>query len=128
MAKVKFIYTSKDLTPRERLKLKERADAIQLSEAVDRAENGYIDIYPDIYAQLEITELDDFDDNGDEKVINSFMIISKDGVKYTFTSEALWNSFTNIREEMGEEEFGIRCFKKQSKKNAAYKYLTCTII
>ena len=128
MANVKFIYTSKELTPRERLKLKDRADAIQLSEAVDRAENGYIDIYPDIYAELEITGLDELDDNGDEKIIKSFMIISKDGVKYTFTSEALWNSFINIGDEMGDEEFGIRCFKKQSKKNAAYRYLTCTII
>lgn len=119
---IKFSESSKDLTARERIKMKDTSDAIKIDEITEGGKK--VTITPAFYAILDV-----HNERSDNPDYHSYVIMDKNGAKYYTGSEPFWNSFKEIWDEMqGEsEEFSIVAFKKDSKNYKGKQFLTCTI-
>lgn len=115
--------TSKELTARERLMMKDRSNATPLDSAVT-VETPLV-ITPDSYAVLSI-----HNESSDNPDYEKYMIVDKDGNKYITGSVNFWNSFKSIWDEMTKEneEFQIEVYKLESKNYKGKQFLTCSII
>ena len=114
--------TSRELTAKQRIALKDISDAIKLDIACD--EDAII-IEPVDYVVLAI-----HNEKSDNKDYENYVIIDKNGDKYVTGSASFWNSFIDIYTEMqGEEEaWSIKAYKLDSKNYNGKKFLTCSII
>lgn len=114
--------TSKELTAKQRIALKDTSNAIKLDTACD--ENDVI-IEPEYYAVLAI-----HNEKSDNVDYENYVIIGKNGDKYCTGSPSFWSSFMDIYDEMqGEEEpWSINVHKLDSKNYKGKKFLTCSII
>lgn len=119
----KVIDASIELSAKDRIKLKDLSDAVQLDSAIDEAKE--IIIEPDYYAVVSV-----HNEKSDTKDYEKYVIVSKDGTKYVTGSEAFWSSFKDIYSDMAGEadEWGIKCYKLPSKNYAGRGFLTCSII
>ena len=113
---------SRELTAKQRIKLKDTSDAISLDTACE--ENDVI-IDPVDYAVLAI-----HNEKSDNVDYENYVIIDKNGDKYVTGSESFWISFMDIYNEMqGEEEaWSIKVYKLDSKNYKGKKFITCSII
>ena len=114
--------TSKQLSAKERIAIKDTSNALKLD--IECEEDGVI-ITPVAFAILSI-----HNEKSDNKDYENYVITDKDGTKYVTSSERLWNAFISIWEEMQneEEEWGIKAYKLDSKNYKGKKFLTCSII
>lgn len=115
--------TSRELTAKQRIAIKDTAGAIKLDTACDEAIS--IEIEPVDYAVLAI-----HNEKSDNVDYENYVIIDKNGDKYVTGSTSFWNSFMDIYNEMqGEEEaWSIKAYKLDSKNYKGKKFLTCSII
>lgn len=113
--------TSRELTAKQRIALKDTSDAIKLDTVCD--ENVVIE--PVDYAVLSI-----HNEKSDNVDYENYVIIDKNGDKYVTGSESFWISFMDIYNEMqGEEEaWSIKAYKLESKNYKGKKFITCSII
>lgn len=114
--------TSRELTAKQKITLKDTSDAIKLDTACD--ENAVI-IDPADYVVLAI-----HNEKSDNVDYENYVIIDKNSDKYVTGSQSFWNSFMNIYSEMQgeEEEWSIKVYKLDSKNYKGKKFLTCSII
>lgn len=114
--------TSKQLSAKERIAIKDTSNALKLD--VECEEDGVI-ITPVAFAILSI-----HNEKSDNKDYENYVIIDKDGNKYVTGSESFWNAFISIWDEMQEEDeaWGIKAYKLDSKNYKGKKFLTCSII
>ena len=119
--KVEIKESSKELTARERISLKDTTNAIKLDEAL--AEDNVI-ITPVDYAILGI-----HNEKADDKDYENYIIVDKDGTKYITGSTSFWSSFIEIYEEMKDEdeEYSILAYRVESKNYKGKYFLTCSI-
>lgn len=118
---VDIVESNKQLTAKERIKVKDTTSAIRLDEAT---QCEAIDINPDTYAVLHI-----HNEKSDNTDYTTYIVIDKDGTKYVTGSESFWSSFMNIYEEMDgeQEEWGIKVYRAPSKNYKGKDFITCTI-
>lgn len=118
---VDIVESNKQLTAKERIKVKDTTSAIRLDEAT---QHEAIDINPDTYAVLHI-----HNEKSDNTDYTTYIVIDKDGTKYVTGSESFWSSFMNIYEEMDgeQEEWGIKVYRAPSKNYKGKDFITCTI-
>ena len=113
---------SKELTAKERIQIKDVTDAIRLDEAT---KESAVIIDPDFYAVLNI-----HNEKSDDKDYNTYVVVDKNGQRYTTGSPSFWSSFMNIFEEMeGESEpWSIKAYRMPSKNRAGKDFITCSLI
>lgn len=113
---------SRELSAKQRIKLKDTSDAISLDTA---CEEDAIIIEPVDYAVLAI-----HNEKSDNVDYLNYIIIDKNGDKYVTGSESFWISFMDIYNEMqGEDEaWSIKVYKLDSKNYKGKKFITCSII
>lgn len=119
---VKIGYCNKELTARERIKLKDTINAVALDEAT---EGSSLVISPSIWAELEIHNEHNKDGNVDYM---KYVIIDEAGTKYVTGSESFWTSFMEIAAEMGEEAFDVEAYKVDSKNYKGKQFISCSIV
>jgi len=122
-ATIKF--TSRELSVRERIKIKDTTDSTTLDKAT---EEGSIIIAPDYWASIAIHNEKS---KREDKDYDNYVIVDKNGSIYSTGSESFWNSFLSIADEMidaGEEEFEIKVYRKPSKNFAGKDYITCSLV
>lgn len=114
--------TSKELSAKERIALKDTSDAIKLDVACD---TEAIVITPVAYAVLGI-----HNEKSDNKDYENYIIMDEAGNKYVTGSASFWNSFMDIYNEMVNEteSWSIKAYKLDSKNYKGKKFLTCSII
>ena len=114
--------TSKELTAKERIQIKDTTDAIRLDNATK--ENAVM-IDVDFYAVLNI-----HNEKSDDKDYVTYVVVDKDGQRYTTGSPSFWSSFMNIYEEMEEETepWSIKAYRMPSKNRAGKDFITCSLI
>lgn len=119
--KVEIRESSKELSARERISLKDTTNAIKLDEALAE---GNVIITPVDYAILGI-----HNEKADDKDYENYIIVDKSGAKYVTGSSSFWSSFIEIYEEMkGEdEEYSILAYRVESKNYKGKYFLTCSI-
>lgn len=115
--------SSKELTPREKIKLKDTSNAIKFDEVV--TDEAPFVLTPVGYAVLNIHN----EKSKDNKDYSNYVILAEDGNKYVTGSTSFWTSFIDIWNDMqGEEQYSIEVYKMDSKNYKGKKFLTCSII
>lgn len=122
---VTFHSASREMSAREKLKIRDISDATKLDEVTSNG-NTLI-ITPVAYAILNV-----HNEKSDSKDYHTYVIEDKEGTKYYTGSEPFWESFEEIWDVMVEsgEDIGtwsIKVYKKDSKNYKGKQFLTCTI-
>lgn len=123
--KVEIVHSTKELTVREKIRIKDLSNAIQLDEATQQEGNVVIDF--DYYVILNVHN----EFSKDDKDYNKFVIVDKGGNKFVTGSESFMTSLEEIVDEMadaGETDFEIEVYRKDSKNYTGKQFLTCTIV
>lgn len=118
-------YTSRDITVRERIKIKDTTGSTTLDKAT---EEGSVVIAPDYWASISIHNEKS---KREDKDYDNYVIVDKNGTIYSTGSESFWNSFLSIADEMigeGEDDFEIKVYRMPSKNFAGKDYITCSLI
>ena len=120
---VKIIDSSKELSARERISLKNFDEMISLDEAVnDETPRLMIDVSGYVVASVH-------NEKSDNVEYEKYIIIDKNGQRYITGSQPFFSTFKEIWDEMeGEnEDWGITVYKRESNNYKGKKFLTCTI-
>lgn len=120
---VKIKSTSKELTARERVMLKDTRNAIKLDEAVSETP---LVISPEYYAVLDVHN----EKSKEDKDFENYIVVDTDGNKYVTGSHSFFEAFTEIVEEMDGtgEEYQIEIYKLDSKNYKGKQFITCSIV
>lgn len=119
---VKIVESSKQLSAKERIQLKDTTDSVKLDKAT-QVENIIIDV--DFYAELAI-----HNEKADDKDYSTYVIVDKDGTRYTTGSPSFWSSFCNIYDEMADETeaWTLKVYRMPSKNREGKDFITCSVI
>ena len=120
---VKVVECTKDLTAKERVKIKDTTNAIRLDEAT---QGGSIVIAYDYHAVLAIhnEKLDDPD-------YQQYVVVDTAGNKYVTGSESFFTAMTEIVDEMsaaGETDYELEVYRMDSKNYKGKQFITCSIV
>lgn len=120
---VKVVECTKDLTAKERVKIKDTTNAIKLDEAT---QGGAIVIAYDYHAVLAIhnEKLDDPD-------YRQYVVVDTAGNKYVTGSESFFTAMTDIVDEMsavGETDYELEVYRMDSKNYKGKQFITCSIV
>ena len=116
----KITYSSKELTAREKIKLKDLTNAVQLDEATQNADfegAGNLVITPDYYAEIAV-----HNEKSDSKDYTKFVVVTG--------SESFITAFKDIVDEMaeaGEEGYDIEVYRMESKNYKGKSFITCSL-
>lgn len=114
--------SSRDLSAKERIMLKDTSDAVKLDLACDEE---VVIITPASYAVLNI-----HNEKSDNKDYENYILQDENGEKYVTGSPSFWSSFMDIYNEMKKEteKWSIKVYKLDSKNYKGKQFLTCSII
>lgn len=117
--------SSKELSTREKIKLKDLTSAIAIDKVVE-PEKPLV-IAPDFYAYLSIHN-EKLPEN--EQDYKTMVIVDKSGTKYYTGSDSAISSFVDIFDEMIEtaEPFEIEFYKRESKNYSGKHFITCSLV
>lgn len=116
--------TSRELTARERIAIKDTTDVKRL-DACTKDSNEVI-ITPVAWAVLEVHN----EKAKDDKDYYNYVIVDKDNTRYLTGSESFFISFREIWDEMSEtgEVFEIKAYQRPSKNYRDKSFITCSIV
>ena len=119
----KILESSKELSKKETVLLKDLTNAIQLDPATENGE--HVVFKPVYYASVSV-----HNEASKEKDYNKYIVVDNLGNKYVTGSESFWDSFLNIMAEMfdSEEEWSLDVYKQPSKNYTGKGFLTCSVI
>lgn len=121
----KISESSKELSTRERIKLKDLTSAIAIDKVVEPEKSLVIE--PDFYAWVDIHN-EKLPEN--EQDYKTMVIVDKGGAKYYTGSRSAITSFVDIFDEMSEtgESFEVEFIKKESKNYSGKYFITCSLV
>lgn len=113
--------TSKNLTAKERIAIKDTTSAVKLDEAT-QVESVLIS--PEMFAVLSI-----HNDKSDNPDYENYIVVDKDGRKFVTGSTSFWTSFMDIWTEMEneEEDWSVLVYRHPSKNYKGKEFITCSI-
>lgn len=120
--------SSRELSARERVMFKDTQNAISINELAEEAHKDGAKAFIEGIAGYVV--LDIHNDKSDDKDYKNYLIIDKDGQKYVTGSQAFWNSFKSIYDEMADETepWSIEINLLPSKNYKGKNVLTCSLI
>ena len=113
--------SSRELTAKQRIALKDTTGAVKLDEAT-QVEPVIINV--DMYAVLDI-----HNEKSENPDYENYIVVDKDGTKYVTGSSSFWSSFMDIFTEMeGEDEaWTLKVYRVPSKNYKGKDFITCSI-
>lgn len=119
---VKIRSTSKELSAKDRIKIKDTTNAIHLDDATAE---GAIILSPDYYAVLDI-----HNEKSEDKDYTQIVLVDVAGNKYVTGSTSFLTAFENIASEMADidEEYQIEVYRRESKNYKGKSFITCSIV
>lgn len=118
-----IVETSKELSARERLRMKDFTNAQQL-DSVITGENETLVIAPAAYAVIEVHN----EKSKDNKDYRKIVIVDAADNKFVTGSESFIRNFKEIYDEMDGEPFEIEVYKKSSKNYSGKAFITCSVL
>lgn len=125
---VKIQHSTKELTARERVKIKDTGNATALDSIVgdnDRLVIGYA-----YHAILAI-----HNEKGEDKDYTNVVVVDREGNKFYTGSDSFLKSLTEIVDEMHDaaedgvvEEFDIEVYRRESKNYKGKTFITCSLV
>lgn len=123
-----IVESSKELTPREKVKYKDTQNAISINDFAEsaKAEGGKAII--DNVAGYIILAI--HNDKADDKDYENYVILDANGDKYVTGSNSFWNAFKGIWDEMKDETepWGVQLNLIPSKNYKGKNVLTCSLV
>lgn len=122
MYEVNIIESSRQLTGKEKVQIIDTSDCIKLDKAT-QVEAVLID--PDYYATLEV-----HNDKASDPVYNTYIVVDKNGTRYSTGSTSFWTSFINIMKAMAEETepWMLKVYRLPSRNREGKDFITCSVI
>lgn len=122
MYEVNIIESSRQLTGKEKVQIIDTSDCIKLDKAT-QVEAVLID--PDYYATLEV-----HNDKASDPVYNTYIVVDKNGTRYSTGSTSFWTSFINIMKAMAEETepWTLKVYRLPSRNREGKDFITCSVI
>ena len=123
-----ILEASRELTARECVMFKDTQNAISMNDYAEQAKaEGCKAIIENIKDYVHITV---HNDKSDDKDYDNYIIVDGNGDKYVTGSQAFWNSFMDIYNEMKDETepWGIQLNLIPSKNYKGKNVLTCSLI
>ena len=113
--------SSRELTAKQRIALKDTTEAVKLDEAT-QVEPVIINV--DMYAILAI-----HNEKSENPDYDNYIVVDKNGTKYVTGSASFWSSFMDIFTEMeGEDEaWTLKVYRVPSKNYKGKDFITCSI-
>lgn len=113
--------SSRELTAKQRIALKDTTGAVKLDEAT-QVEPVIINV--DMYAILAI-----HNEKSENPDYDNYILVDKNGTKYVTGSASFWSSFMDIFTEMeGEDEaWTLKVYRVPSKNYKGKDFITCSI-
>lgn len=115
-------YSTKELSPKEKIMYKDTTKCISLDTAT-QSESVFIDV--DMAVVLDI-----HNEKSDNKDYTKYVIVDKDGNRYVTGSESFWSAFESIYEELsdaGIDDFQIVAYRMPSKNYQGRDFITCAL-
>ena len=122
---VNIVSSTRELSPKEKIKLKDLSNSINLDNATQA--EGKVVINYDYHVILEIHN----EKSKDRKDYQNVVVVDKDGTKYNTGSESFLTTLEDITGEMlsaGEENFSIEVYRKDSKNYEGKQFITCSVL
>ena len=120
---VTIVESSKVLTAREKIRLKDFSNAVQLDEETQKAP---VVIAIDYYAVCAV-----HNEKSDNKDYTKYIVVDKAGNKFVTGSESFYTSMREIIDEMmgaNETDYEIEVYRKDSKNYKGKQFLTCSLV
>lgn len=113
--------SSRELTAKQRIALKDTTNAVKLDEAT-QVEPVIINV--DMYAILAI-----HNEKSENLDYDNYIVVDKNGTKYVTGSASFWSSFMDIFTEMegDDEEWALKVYRVPSKNYKGKDFITCSI-
>ena len=113
--------SSRELTAKQRIALKDTTGAVKLDEAT-QVEPVMINV--DMYAVLDI-----HNEKSENPDYENYIVVDKNGTKYVTGSASFWSSFMDIFTEMegDDEEWALKVYRVPSKNYKGKDFITCSI-
>lgn len=125
---VKIVNSSRQLTAKERIAMKNFDSAIALDDLIPDDGTGV----KEILKIVDFVECEVHNEKSDNKDYKKYIFISEDGQKYITGSQPLFDSFIAIYEEMTDEddgeEWSIAVYRRESNNYKGKTFLTCEIV
>ena len=123
-----IVEASREFSARERVMFKDTQNAISMNDFAEQAKSEG--------AKAIIENVKDFvhimihNEKSEDKDYDNYIIVDGEGDKYVTGSQAFWNSFMNIYNEMKDETepWGIQLNLIPSKNYKGKNVLTCSLI
>jgi hypothetical protein len=121
--KVEILESSKELTAKERIQLKDTTNAVALDDAT-KGGNKVV-ITPVAFAILKV-----HNEKSDTKDYQKYIIEDKDGTKYITGSAPLWSTFKAFWDELETEDeaWSVEVYSMPSKNYKDKAFLTCSVL
>lgn len=122
---VKIVYTSINLSAKEKVRIKDFSNAAQLDDVIQGDAHFMLD-----YAYHADMEVHNERSKNEKKDYMKRVIVDKAGNQFITGSEAFMSAMDEVLEEMNEsgEDFQLECYKVPSKNFAGKSFITCTVI
>lgn len=119
--KVEIVDASKELSARDRVKVKDTSNALSLDEETRK---GEVIITVDYYATLHVEN-----PMSQDKEYDKYVVVDDQGIKYVTGSKSFLSSFLDIAAEMEDtgEQWQIVVYRKPSKKYQGKDFITCSL-
>lgn len=119
---VKIVNSSKELSARDRVAVKDTTNAIALDDAT---KDSPLVIAIDYYVELAI-----HNEKSEDKDYKKYVVVDKSGNKFVTGSESFFTAMLEIMDEMSDsgENFEIQVYRMPSKNYKGKEFLTCSIV
>ena len=121
----KVTFVSKEISAKERIKLKDMSNALSLDTLT--TENDSFVITPAYYAEVAI-----HNEKSDDKDYKKYVVVDTAGTKYETGSESFIKSFKEIADDMAneapDEEYSIEVFRRESNNYKGKSFITCSLV
>lgn len=122
---VEIVESSKELSVREKIALKDYSNATPLDTALDEVDT--LTIFPVAYVKLAVHN----EKSKQDKDYIKYIILDNGGGKYVTGSDSFFTSFIDIFNTMAKEapgeEYAIDVFKKASKNYSGKSFISCAL-
>lgn len=120
----KVIFVSKEISAKDKIKLKDTTNAISLDAATVEAP---LVIDPDFYAEVAV-----HNEHSQDKDYKKYVVVDTDGNKFVTGSESFITAFKEIADDMMAEAPGepytIQIYRKPSQNYKGKEFITCSLV
>lgn len=126
-----IVYSSRELTPIEKIKMKDLGNTLSLDEELDTAQDNKLILKIELALLIDIKNSRSKSGNTNYSV--TVVVDADTGIRYRTSSESFTNSLSDIIDELGDNDIpltdvSIVAYRKPSKNYSGKNFLTCALV